>query len=152
MNFIEEPCYVMDELEKGERSLKMLFYSHNAYWGYVRRLDREFNNCSVDIFGRTNIRDAVDIEIADYDLLLYYSSSSYEEREFNEMKTIALQISANKKKRVTIGHAYVIPREDKEIRILSCKDGVESEKIQRGEPSVSDLINIALKFHDKLEQ
>lgn len=163
MNFNKKENYLLNQLEKGDRNFKILFMSHNTYWAYLQELDMVYDNCSADVFGRGTayIRHRENLNSADYDFIFYYSSTFYEDDELEEMKKIAFRIAENKNKRVSIGYSYVIPMEDrkdkdvfKEIKIVSFKDSIEYEETREGFQyfTHSDLIDMVLITHDKLEQ
>ncbi len=169
MNFKEktqhksnEKSYLIRQLEKGDRKLKILFMSHNAYWSYLQGLDMRYDNCSADVTGRgTAYIGLRNINTDDDDLILYYSSTFYEDDELQKMSEIASAIAKNKNKRVSIGYSYVIPMEDrknkdisKEIKIVSFKGSNVYEETVNGFEffSCSDLIDMTLVAHDKLNQ
>lgn len=153
--------YLIEQLEKKDRNLKILFMSHNAYWSYLQGIDMRYENCSTDVIGRgTAYIGLCNVDLKDYDLIIYYSSTFYEEDELEEIKKIATQISSNANKRVTIGYSYIIPMEERkdeqvtdEIKIVSIKKSNKHE--ENIETFVYfnnvDLINITLIKHDELE-
>jgi len=66
------------------------------------------------------------------DLIIWYSSRPYSEREILELKNMAFEISNNKNKRVSIGYSYSIPQE------------------QRIDKDVSEKINIISFYNDNV--
>lgn len=153
--------YLIEQLENKDKNLKILFMSHNAYWSYLQNIDMDYENCIADVIGRgTAYIGLCNVELKDYDLIIYYSSTFYEEDELEEMKKIAMQISKNANKRVTIGYSYIIPieeRKDKqipdEIKIVSIKESNEHEENIETSPLFDkvDLINMTLMKNNELE-
>lgn len=149
--------YLMDKLKGGEK-LNITLLSHNAYWFELQLLDKYFENCSVQVFGDgVSYINMAGIErtfkIENSDLIIWYSSRLYSEKELNELRSLAAKISDNKNKRVSIGYLYSVPAEyriDKnmpeEILIISYYNGecLVEEKNPISRCSVYDLTNMTL--------
>lgn len=161
-NKSSKKSYLIRQLEKGDRKLKILFMSHNAYWPYLQYLDMQYENCSADVTGRgTAYIGLRNLETNDDDLIIYYSSTFYEKDEWNEMCKIASGIAKNKNKRVSIGYSYIIPEEDRKnkdiaqkIKIVSFDDSNVYKQTVDGFQffNHSDLIDMTLMAHDELNQ
>lgn len=159
---LNEKSYLIRQLEKGDRKLKILFMSHNAYWPYLQELDMQYENCSADVTGGgTSYIGIRNLETDDYDLIVYYSSTFYETYELKNMCKIASVISKNKNKRVSIGYSYIIPEEDRKdvditekIKIVSFNDSNAYKQTVNGFQffNHSDLIDMTLMVHDELNK
>lgn len=122
--------YLIDRLEEG-KELNITLLSHNAYWYEIQKLDRHFENCSVQAFGDgTSYIKMADMErllqIENSDLIIWYSSRPYSEREILELKNMAFEISNNKNKRVSIGYLHSIPQEQRIDKDVSEKINIIS--------------------------
>lgn len=107
--------YLINKLEDGN-NLDIVLLSHNAYWHEIQKLDNHFENCNVVVFGAsTSYIKLADIQrrnkIENSNLIIFYSSEFYNEKELGELKNIAFRISNDKNKRVSIGYLYCIPVE-----------------------------------------
>lgn len=122
---------LIDYLESGQ-NLSIVLLSHNAYWSSLQKLERRYPSLKLNIFGKSPhyIKMATidaDRQIDDCDMIVFYSSGYYTEEEMMELKNIALKISEEKGKRVTIGYSYVIPpnSEGNNIKIVSINNREE---------------------------
>lgn len=122
--------YLIDRLKDG-KELNITLLSHNAYWYELEKLNRHFDNCSVQAFGDgTSYIKLADIErllqLENSDLIVWYSSRPYSEREMLELKNIAFEISNNKNKRVSIGYSFSVPQEQRIDKNVSEKINIIS--------------------------
>ncbi len=122
---------LIDYLESGQ-NLSIVLLSHNAYWSSLQKLERRYPSLKLNIFGKSPryirmARNDNDCQIDDCDMIVFYSSGYYSEEEMMELKNIALKVSEEKGKRVTIGYSYVIPpnSEENNIKIISINNGEE---------------------------
>lgn len=154
--------YLTDELSNG-RKIKIMLMSHNSYWYFLLKLDKEFENCFVEVFadGTIFLKNRRYNILNDCDLILFFSSKEYSSYEFETMKKIAQRISEEKERRVTIGYSYILPIEQRkeikyssEIKISSYKNDTESEEIVNNicitDPET--LAGITLEKHDDFEK
>lgn len=156
-----EDNYLANQL-KSERNINIALLSHNAYWSEIMRLNSHFKNCNVVVTGGSTayINNKGIKEFQNSDLIIFHSSKYYAEREINYLKKIAIEISKNKFKRVTIGYLYFIPVEQlknqnssEQIKIISFKDEKEIIKEVTLEDSITtyDLIEFTLYTADSFE-
>lgn len=151
--------YLTDELSNG-RKIKIMLMSHNSYWYYLLKLDREYEDCFVEVSADSTIflKNRRYNILNDCDLILFFSSKEYSSYEFETMKKIAQRISEEKERRVTIGYSYILPIEQRknsrEIKISSYKNDTESEEIINNicitDPEI--LAGITLEKHDDFEK
>lgn len=153
--------YLINNLEQG-RNLNILLLSHNAYWPSMQKLENHFQNCNIQIYGDSTsyIRLASkerNKQIENCDLIIFYSSVSYDEDEIMELKDIASRVSEEKGKRVSIGYSYVIPKEqkpyprvDSQVKIISFNNSQEIETTGYAPEYFTpyDLTELVLAAHD----
>ena len=82
--------YLINKLIDGN-NLNIVLLSHNAYWPEIQKLDNHFENCNVVVFGNsTSYIKLADIQrrnkIGNSDLIIFYSSEFYNEKELAELK------------------------------------------------------------------
>ncbi len=154
---INEENYLINNLKQG-RYLNVVLLSHNAYWPVIQKLQNKFERFNLQIFGgstsyiKSKINDT-SRQIDDCDLIIFYSSNFYDEKEMNELKSIASKISEEKEKRVTIGY-YATPKPPvidlPNVKIISFNNNQEkTENLYLDEYSgLYDLVEITLIKHD----
>lgn len=152
--------YLADILEKSI-NLKVLLLSHNAYWNELQKVALYYRNFKLtENGGSTSYLDINDQNKMDYDLILFYSSEKYQENESVKLKEIAMKISEENNKRVTVGYSYILPAEERtiadineEVLLYSVKNG--QEQIQKSDGieylNTLDLLTLTLTFHNELE-
>ena len=154
--------YLINELESGKQ-IKILCMCHNGYCSQLEKINRRYGNCEMDFIqsglSLKNVHEMCDLP-DDYDYLLFYSDELFNQKDYDEMKDIAFQIS-NNGKRVSIGYSYMIPvaeRKTKDItqefRMSSFKNSTEWEEKSFGFPffDVIDLADSVVSFHNELEK
>lgn len=153
--------YLINKLIDGN-NLNIVLLSHNAYWPEIQKLDNHFENCNVVVFGNsTSYIKLADIQrrnkIGNSDLIIFYSSEFYNEKELVELKDIAFRISTDKNKRVSIGYLYCLPvgqrpheSISKQIQITSFKNDEEVMEETYPTPyfSAYDLTELTLAVAD----
>lgn len=154
--------YLFEELDKG-RSLSVLLLSHNAYWPDLQRIEPHYKNFNLTFTGGSILY----LEMTrrpikyDFDLILFFGNSFYEEKELLKLKEIAFDISEKEDKRVTIGYSYIIPKEERqykeiseEVKLVSFKDSKEIEETTYGIEYFNPqcLAQMTLVTHDNLDK
>ena len=153
------------ELENG-RNLNIILLSHNAFWSGVRKLETRFANCHVTVFGGSTTCIGLSTpekqsNIEDCDLIIFYSSSYYNEEEIQKLESMAFDASMKNNKRVSIGYQYLINKEDspymamiEKIQIISFKEGREIIEDTYPIPysNIKDLIELTLKTSDNYDE
>lgn len=153
--------YLIRKLEEG-KNLDIIILSHNACWPEIQNLDNHFENCNVMFFGETtsDLKLANNQQIENCDLIILYSSETYNEAELIDLKNIAYKISNDKNKRVSIGYSYYIPVEQrpyenisKQIKIVSFKNAEEVIEDTYPTPyfTAYDLIELTLATADNYD-
>lgn len=147
--------YLINNLSDG-RKLNVTLISHNAIWTQLKRLSRRYENFEVNVFGHVeNLEMRGDSDyrnIEESDLIIFYSSDNYSEYDLNYLKNVAVDISNNCNKRVTIGYSSFIDKRQ-HIDIISTKDektndfSVVSDEFWK----VDRLASETLFTHDEFE-
>lgn len=156
----EDP-YLINELKSG-RTINIALLSHNAYWPKIKKLDNHFENCNVAVTGGSTayIDDKTLNEFENSDLIIFHSSKYYDEEELKDLENIAIEISRNKSKRVTIGYSYFTSVEQltneylsEQVKIVSFKDEKEIIEEATLENSITayELIELTLLTADNFE-
>ena len=156
-----EDDYLINELKRG-RYINVGLLCHNAYWYDITKLHKYYENFNVAFTADSivHINDIVLKEFENSDLIIFDSSNYYDERQITELKTIAIDISNKKSKRVTIGYSSLIPVEQKtkknqliQIKIVSFKDGQEITEEVTIEDFITthELIDLTLNIADNYE-
>ena len=106
--------YLINELNNN-RKINLLVIAHNAYCSMHQVASNEYSNYMVDTLplGLVSYTPSRVKYYNQYDLLLYYSSTFYEDEELDEIKEFAEKLSINNHKRVVVGYYYIIPKEER---------------------------------------
>ncbi len=109
---------------------------HNAELAQIRVVENHCSNFKFDIFGgTTNYLDMFKTRVSDdYDLIVLDSTREYSDCEPERMKTMALDISKDKNKRVTIAYRsytndYPACGYLQQTLLYSVKDGKSEEEV-----------------------
>ncbi|MDE5587008.1 MAG: hypothetical protein K2I72_01395 [Bacilli bacterium] len=157
-----ETSHIINELKSG-RKINVIFMSHNSYWPELKELEGQYENCHVVLCedGLFYLKGKKTEDIENCDLVLFYSSHFYSEKNLNGIKEIVSRISQSQNKRVSFGYSYVIPKYERvdpftsnEVQLVSFKDGIEYDETAYGFPYF-DALNLAemtLVTHDELEK
>ena len=153
--------YLINKLKDGN-NLNIVLLSYNEYWPEIQELDNHFENCNVVVLRNfTSYIKLADIQkrnqIENSDLIIFYSSEFYNEKEIAELEDIAFRISTDKNKRLSIGYLYCLPVRQrphesisKQIQIISFKN--DEEVIEETYPtpyfSAYDLAELTLAVAD----
>lgn len=152
--------YYLNLLESGEK-LNACIMSHNAYWSYFMSLNERYPDVSIHTFpshvsGFTSRvhRYPDEYSYDTYDLFVLAASDCYSEYPLKELRAIAEEVS--KKKRVTIGYAYVVKNQGHSSYIVESYNNGEMDYSDKGdlEKFVYDsvqMVDIMSKAHKKLE-
>lgn len=105
--------YFINQLEDGKK-FNICFMLHNSAWYYLQKLDWQYENCSIDIYGRgmgsfmlKNKDSHLDGDY-NYDLIIFDSSGKFSLDELVLMECLAINISNKKQKKVTLGFLYYL--------------------------------------------
>lgn len=162
MNTLYNNQYLIDQIEK-KRKIKAAFIGHNAYGSQILSLN-EFDNCDIDIFGKTYSKWKLydeDRKAIPNDFIVLYSSTFFDENVLNSLTHDILELSNLLEKRITTGYLSVIPEEDRItseqgylVKILSVKndDTYEENIILEEHMLPRTLLSLVMETHDELEQ
>ncbi len=153
--------HLIKRLEEG-KDTKVMLMSHNSYWSALEKYKTRYPNFEIYVFGSSTAYARMrknDIP-QDCDFILLDSSNYYRDNEFCETSKIAMKISEENNKRVSIGYRYFIPMEKRlnsnvicGIKIASFKNGNFEEKtISDLYCDVLALADMTINFHNELEK
>ncbi len=155
-----ESNYFIDRLEKGINT-KIMLMAHNAYWFQLKKFEKIYSNFEVKVFGSSTayLRMRKNDIPNDCDFIILDSSNFYSEDDFLEIKKIALKMSCESNKRVSIGYVYFIPlykrtepKMSNEIKIVSFKNNNFDETIiPLSSYDLLSLADIIVNMHNELE-
>lgn len=160
MRYVTEN-YLVKRLECGINT-KILLFSHNSLWHYLQQFIGKYENFKIDVFGSRvgYMKIHNEYVLDDCDFIIFDSLDYYDEDELNELKDIALKVSDDTNKRVSIGYSYIVPMEERknkdiseEIKIISFSDCDEYEEtiFRMSESTILDLTELVVITHDELE-
>lgn len=159
MSYLDDN-YFIKRLQEGMDTRVMLM-AHNAYWYQLQKFQDIYNNFKVDVFGSGTAYARIRKEDVpkDCDFIILDGSDFYKDDEYIETKKMALKISEENNKRVSIGYVYIIPIDkridyniDSEIKIASFKNGeIVEETISISSYDLLTLADIIVKKHKVLE-
>lgn len=159
MSYLDDNNFIK-RLREGINTRVMLM-AHNAYWCQLQKFEKIYNNFKVDVFGSGTAYARMRKEDIpkDCDFIILDGSDFYRDDEYIETKKMAIKISEENNKRISIGYVYIIPIDERqdpsvfgEIRIASFKNGDIVEEI--APISDHDLLTLAdmiVKTHKALE-
>ncbi len=158
--------YFISQLEAGNE-YNVCFMVHNAYWHYLDKLNRKYEGCSIDIYGSSmsyfHIRNRNRQFEYDYDLIIISSAGEFnKESDWKRMEKIAIKISQDKNKRVTIGYNYFLPKTERtkniseifKVESFDCGEASFNQDIPLSQMNddVYSLLALLSQNHDELEQ
>lgn len=155
-----EDNHLIKRLEEG-KDTKVMLMAHNAYWCQLEKFKRRYNNFDVYVFGSSTAYARMrknDIP-ADCDFIILDGSDLYRDDEFCETKRMAMKMSEDNNKRVSIGYVYFIPSDKRinpnicsEIKIASFKNSdFGEETISVSSCDLLTLADMVVKTHNELE-
>lgn len=159
MGRLEENDFIK-RLEEGKNT-KVMLMAHNAYWCQLEKFKRRYNNLEVSVFGSGTAYARVrkkDIP-KDGDFIILDGSGYYSEEEFYETKKMAMKMSKENNKRVSMGYVYFISEDKRpnantcsEIKIASFKnDNIDEETLSISTYDLLSIADIIVKIHNELE-
>lgn len=159
MGYLEDN-HLIKRLEEGKNTQVMLV-AHNAYWCQLEKFKRRYNNFKICVFGSGTAYARMrknDIP-KDCDFIILDGSDLYRDDEFCETKKMAMRMSEESNKRVSMGYVYVIPMDKRsnpnicsEIKIASFKNGdFYEETIPVSSYDLLILADMIVKTHNELE-
>lgn len=152
--------HLIKRLEE-EKNTTIMLMSHNAYWYQLQNLESRYKNFKLSFFGSGTAYARMrknDIP-KDCDFIILDGSEVYRDDEFCETKKMAMKMSEENNKRVSMGYVYFIPMEKRsdpdicsEIKIASFKNGdCDEETIPISMYNLLTLADIIIKTHNELE-
>lgn len=159
MGSLKDNCFIK-RLEEGKNTVVMLM-AHNAIQCQLEKFKRIYSNFAITTFGSGTAYARMrknDIP-KDCDFIILDSSDYYREDELFEVSNMAMQMSEENNKRVSMVYAYFIPIEERtdleissEIKIASFKNGdVDEKTISLSDYDLLTLADIIVETHDELE-
>lgn len=123
---------LIKKLEEGE-TLNIIFLSHHVYWKLIKKLEKFYKNCKVQVFGcRTAfLKMSPNQEIMEEPDLILFFGTEYNELEEKNLNKIASGIFNKKGKKVSIGYYYYIKKGknvELQVKIINYQDGNKTEK------------------------
>ncbi len=160
----------MTYIENG--NINVCCMAHNAHWAPLEIMSKNTPNLNIDIYGDSpnyllmrnfyeyHYKDYQEWgEANDYDLIILDSSYPYTKEILDILENLALTMSKNNNKRVTIAYQYVVPIEEKTkdcdsmVIIESCNDELdyyENINIEKALYFTNiDLLELTLEKHLK---
>jgi len=155
-----EDNHLIKRLEEGKNT-KVMLMAHPAYSLQLEKFKRRYNNFEVYVFGSGTAYARMrknDIP-KDCDFIILDSSDFYRDDEFCETRKMAMKMSEENNKRVSMGYAYSIPIDKRlnpniysEIKIVSFKNGdFEEETIPISSYDLLTLADMIVETHNRLE-
>lgn len=159
MEYLEDN-HLIKRLEEG-KDTKVMLMTHNAYWWQLEKFKRKYNNFEVCVFGSSIAyakRRKDDIP-KDCDFIILDGGDLYRDDEFRETKKMAMKMSEENNKRVSMGYVYFLPIDKRpdsnicsEIKIVSFKNGeTDGETIPISSYDLLTLADRIVKTHNELE-
>lgn len=153
---------LIKRLEEGKKTTVMLM-THNSYWSQLEKFKSKYSNLEVSAFGRSTgyARMRKNDIPTDCDFIILDGLDFYKTAEFCEAIKMAMKMSKENNKRVSMGYVYFIPNEKRlnpnmcnEIKIASFKNDdcyIDTILI----PSNYNLLTLAdmiIETHNELEK
>lgn len=159
MSYLDDNNFIK-RLQEGMNT-RLILMTHNAYWCQLQKFEKIYNNFKVDVFGSGTAYARMRKEDVpkDCDFIILDGSDFYRDNEYIEIKKMAIKISEENNKRVSIGYVYIIPIDKRldsnmhsEIKIASFKNGdTVEETIPISNHNLLILADMIVKTHKTLE-
>lgn len=155
-----EEHYFIKRLESGACT-KVMLMSHNAYWYQLKKYESRYSNYDISVFGSgmayARLREH-DIP-SDCDFIILDGSEYYSEEEYIEAKKLAIKMSEDNNKRVTLAYVYIIPpheRKDSKVSSELITFSVNNGNINESVTPLTDydlltLVDIAEEMRSELD-
>ncbi len=153
---ILEDNHFIKRLEEGKNT-KVMLMAHNAYWSQLEKFERRYNNFEICVFGSGTAYARMrknDIP-KDCDFIILDGSDFYRDEEFCETRKMAMKMSEENNKRVSMGYVYFTSIDNnicREIKIASFKnENFDEETIPISGYDLLTLADMIVKTHNELE-
>lgn len=108
---LKQENYLIDYLKRGSK-LNISLFADQAYFSKLSFIKCQYDNLKWQFFNESDNCLAIakyDVfkKITDCDLIIYYSSKFYNSELLKGLIDIAMQVSKNNVKHITIGYAYL---------------------------------------------